>query len=61
MRVTAVVVSHAGSTYLPRTLAAIQAQTRMPDRVPLLIISGPVCVGKTSAAEEVSNILDEQE
>lgn len=33
MRVTAVVVSHDGSTYLPRTLAAIQAQTRMPDRV----------------------------
>lgn len=33
MRVTAVVVSHDGSTYLPRTLAAIQSQTRMPDRV----------------------------
>lgn len=33
MRVTAVVVSHDGSTYLPRTLAAIRAQTRMPDRI----------------------------
>lgn len=33
MRVTAVVVSHDGSAYLPRTLAALQGQTRPADRL----------------------------